>query len=219
MHYHCEIIMPPTHDVEAAVNAIMARFDENAPDDKDGDHDARFTFWDWYVIGGRWSGHKLLARLDAAKLDEFQAMLTKMEVTVSGVQAGKPSLQPESQIAEVDRLWVEHFPDAGFTQCPLFKHYTGTMGDVCRVEELPEGLTASRVIVAGLDSDGNGLRVKTMQQRDAWNGVNILKTAWDGKIAAALAAHAERISWYRDDLREALTVKPDWLAVTVDYHS
>lgn len=219
MHYHCEIIMPPTHDVEAAVNAIMARFDENAPDNKDGAHDARFTFWDWYVIGGRWSGHKLLARLDAAKLDEFQAMLTKMEVTVSGVQAGKPSLFPESQIAEVDRLWVEHFPDAGLAQCPFFKHYTGTMGDVCRVDELPEGLTASRVIVAGPGLNGTGLQVETMQQRQVWNGVNIIKTAWDGTVAATLGAHAERIALYRDEYRNGMTVKPDWLAVTVDYHS
>ena len=35
-----------------------------------------------------------------------------------------------------------------------------------------------------------------MQQRDAWNGVNILKTAWDGKIAAALAAElASMAEW------------------------
>jgi hypothetical protein len=35
MHYHLEVILPPTDDVQAAITQIMAPFDENRDRDDD----------------------------------------------------------------------------------------------------------------------------------------------------------------------------------------
>lgn len=51
MHFHLEVIMPPTTNVEGALEKIMAQFDEN-------NEDASHAFWDWYVIGGRFFWRK-----------------------------------------------------------------------------------------------------------------------------------------------------------------
>ena len=49
MHFHLEIIMPPTEDVHAAVKEILAPFNERIPYDADsgvGGH----SFYDYYSI-------------------------------------------------------------------------------------------------------------------------------------------------------------------------
>jgi hypothetical protein len=48
MHYHAEVHITSTEDVDAQVAAIMAPFDENQHPKK--------GIWDWYQIGGRWTG-------------------------------------------------------------------------------------------------------------------------------------------------------------------
>ena len=53
MHYHCEIILPETDDIESAIASVLAPFNENGRNDYCPDHHA---FWDFYAIGGRWSG-------------------------------------------------------------------------------------------------------------------------------------------------------------------
>lgn len=44
MHYICEIIMPPTDNVEEAVTKAMREFDENYQDE-DGDT-SKYAFWE-----------------------------------------------------------------------------------------------------------------------------------------------------------------------------
>jgi len=66
MHSLLEIIMPPTDDVEGAIATIMAPFNEQP--DEDQEDVSSYTFWDWYVIGGRFSGSKLQSRLDPEKI-------------------------------------------------------------------------------------------------------------------------------------------------------
>lgn len=213
MHYHLEIIMPPTDDIEAAVRQIMAPFNEHLEYD---DEERSVVFWDFWVIGGRWSGEKLQARYDAARIEAFIGALKGRKITVSGLQAGKQEIKPPSQIPEVDALWREHFPDGGEV-CPLFKHYNDQYvhspdwPDVMRLEEIPERLSCERVIIAGRD-DSRIIAV-TMRTKALWNGVNYETTDWDGKISSALADHVE------NDCRLKYTPRPDWLVVTVDYHS
>lgn len=68
MHYCLELIMPPTDDVKAAVEQILAPFrEENTDPDA-----SRQPFWDWYIVGGRWSGHKL-KHMDEARQSEYLA--------------------------------------------------------------------------------------------------------------------------------------------------
>ncbi len=50
MHYHAEIWIEDKEDFEAKVEKILAPFEEKYTDeDIEG-------FWDWYQIGGRWTG-------------------------------------------------------------------------------------------------------------------------------------------------------------------
>ena len=65
MHYHLEIIMPPTKDVEEAVRQVLEEYSESWTDE-DGNPSSR-AFYDYYVIGGRYSGEKLQAGLDQSK--------------------------------------------------------------------------------------------------------------------------------------------------------
>ena len=47
MHYFAVAIVPPTDDVDAAVGEVMRPDNEEVNDD---------GHWDWWVIGGRWTG-------------------------------------------------------------------------------------------------------------------------------------------------------------------
>ena len=219
MHAHLEIVMPPTDDVEGSVNEIMAPFDENGEDEDGNPND--HAFWDWFVIGGRWSGAKLEAKLGKDRVDAFRKALSDRKVTVSGLRCGKQSLQPASQIELVDALWAEMFPDSGLSVCPLFNHSPKTVaGDVCNLSEVPDELKAERVIVAGPSfDDGGALRVEYMTSDSIWNGVIHVDTAWDGCLKSAISEATKRVANYRDEYRERVTPKGDWLVITVDYHS
>lgn len=217
MHEHLEIVMPPTDDIEAVVAQIMEPFNEQGTDE-DGRPNTH-GFWDYYRIGGRFSGSKIEARLGRDALDRFRATLLEREATVSSVQFGKQSLMPASQIPVVDALWRDAFPNGGAV-CPLFDHSGDRMdGDVCVLGDLPDGLTAARVIVAGPRWDNKGLAASTMVQSSCWNGVTWLDTQWDGTVATAIEVHLAKIAGAQDGYRLERTPTSDWLVVTVDYHS
>lgn len=64
MHYGCLVALPGCYDgdIEEAVSKVLAPFDENlelVPEEDDGE--AYWTnprgFWDWWQIGGRWTGY------------------------------------------------------------------------------------------------------------------------------------------------------------------
>ncbi|MCK2149475.1 hypothetical protein MYE70_10395 [Marinobacter alexandrii] len=220
MHYQLEIIMPPTDNVEGQVTNILAEYDENAESTEDFDANPR-AFWDFWVIGGRWSGNKLKAELDSAKLDLFIEELKKREVTCSGIQAGKQSLDPASQIPMVDALWAEYFPESGISVCPLFAHSNNQYdsssnlpGDICRVAEIPEKAECGHVLIARESclQDGTFSAIH-MRQTSVWNGCNFEKTDFDGTIKSAIRDFNEKTT------NESRHVKDDWLCVTVDYHS
>ena len=225
MHHHLEIIMPPVDNVEEAIKQILEPFDEGGKDE-DG-HPNPHGFWDWWVIGGRWAGHKLEAGFDQEKLEAFHQELTKREVTVSGLQAGKPSLEPASQIPMVDALWAEFFPDSPTKSCPLFSHYndqyrsSAAYPDVMRLKDIPKGLTASHVIIAGphWDSDRNSLEAKYMLQESIWNGVTFVESKWDGDVEEAISQHKEHLKNAKPEYAAKHIPQDDWLVVTVDYHS
>lgn len=233
MHHHCEIVIPPTTDIEASVAAVMKPFDED-PREKHEDHSCQHAFWDFWVIGGRWAGHKLIARYDEAKIDEFYAWLNAEKVTVSGLQAGKHELSPATQIPKVDAKWNEMFPSVIPVKCPLFRHSNDQYGkglggslpqDVSRLGDVPERLKCSRVIFAGpsYESESKGhtgpLEAKFMLAEDAWNGCNHMKVDWDGKLKTAVEKCHEHFKNYKAEYVEKILPQHDWLAVTVDYHS
>lgn len=234
-HEHVEILMPPTEDVEAAVRQIMAPFDENGKGDDDDEGPSKYAFWDFWVIGGRWAGAHVTALVDPGRLEQFQEELIRRNVTVSRVTAGKQTLKPESQIEMVDALWREWFPESGLVKCPLFSHflnqYKNSEGypDVIKLADLPEALTAARVIVAvpktkWLDDSKvweleQGFEAEFMMQNEAWNGLSCLNVDWDGLVKTAVEMYQKRLAGMDPDYAKIVTPTPEWLVVTVDIHS
>lgn len=232
MHYHCEVIMPPTDDVASAIASVMKAFDENAEDTEETSPGN--TFWDFYVMGGRFAGHKLMARYDQVKIEEFHQWLRDAGVTVSGFQCGKKTLSPSSQIATVDAKWNAMFPsDKGAVPCPIFNHSNdqygrdgkGTIdGDICTLAEACAA-ECERVIFAGLSWNGDAkertgpLEATFMLCRTQWNGVNHMKVDWDGRVSTAIEKRKKHLESYGEEYRQQMTPQDDWLAVTVDYHS
>lgn len=223
MHSKIEIIIPPTDDVEASVKQVMQQFDENGTDE-DGICNSH-AFWDFYVIGGRWAGDKELSKLDQDKLASFYKALEEKNVTVSGFQAGKQTLSPESQIPMVDSLWKDYFPDCKSEGCPLFSHsndqYSEALqGDICKVSEVTDSMTCEKLLIAGQGYMGNGeIECKHLLQRSVWNGVNHEDTNFSGKILDGVSMYMEKIDGYTEDFKQKNTPNDDWLVVTVDIHS
>lgn len=214
MHYHCEVVIPPTDKIKEAVETALKQFDEH-------EDNSYHAFWDWWVIGGRWSGSKLMARFGDDKIRAFRDELNAKNVTISGFQAGKPELKPSSQIPMVDALWKERFPDAGDGACPLFKHAndmysdeTSTWGDILDLSDAPPDLSAARVIFTDAEN-----KPTFMLSQGIWNGVNFEETSWKGKFKKALRMYRKYIRVYSTEWKKKNTAMDDWLAVTVDYHS
>lgn len=231
MHYHCEIVIPPTTDIEAAIASVMEPFNEQP---KDPEESTKHTFWDFWVIGGRWAGRKLLAQCDQEKLKAFYAWLSEEKITVAGVQFGKQEISPAQQIPKVDAKWNEMFPSAQPRPCPIFRHSNNQHGDglsgtlphdVQRLSDVSPELKCSRVIFAkpSFESKTNEhtgpLEASFMLVESAWNGCNHMPVQWDGKLTTALAKYRESFRTHRDEYAAKIDPKDDWLVVTVDYHS
>lgn len=225
MHYHLEVIMPPSNDIQATLEEILKPFSENERDNEDYSGHA---FWDFFVVGGRWAGTKESCTYDSDKLEQFYKQINEAKITVSSVQCGKRELQPSSQIPVVDKMWNDLFPteNGEITPCPIFAHsnnqYDGNSlisCDICRVDEIPDSLNCSRVIIAGLSYDDSVIEAKFMFCEDQWNGVNHMPIDWDGNVKNAIEKYVKTLSTYKEDYKEKLIPKPNWICVTVDYHS
>lgn len=226
MHSHCEIIMPKTKNIGAAIDSILEPFSENK-------NYSDNSFWDFYVIGGRFAGQKEMCNYDSNKLDDFYKALNEKKITVTGLQCGKQTINPPEQIPEVDKLWNEFFPteNGEIVACPIFSHSNDQYDsddliscDICRVEEIPPKLFAARVIIAAPTImepkyKENKIEAVFMTCQNIWNGVNFEDTGWDGNVLTALETHKKKITHYKEEYKQKITPQPDWLCVTVDYHS
>lgn len=217
MHHHLEIILPPTDNVEAAIAEILAPFCENQSDANEDRNSNQF--WDWYVIGGRWAGNKLLQTIGKDKIAAFYEVLHAERVTVSGLQAGKPTLSPPGQEEKVDRLWNKSFPNLPIKCCPLFDNYKENYWDIASFSDLSGDISCSHLIIAGLDWKKEKLEATFALQERIWNGTNFQEITWDGTLGAALALHEKSLKNYKEEYANERRPKADWLVVTVDYHS
>lgn len=218
MHYKIEVVIPPTNNVEESVKQVMDSFL-----DDDGDGTPHCDWYDWYVIGGRWSGDKLMARCDEEKLKGFNDMLNEEKFTVGSFVCGKEELNPASQIPVVDTLWREWFPGVS-DMCPLFQHYWDqyseglSSADVCKVSEIPDRLTCNRLIIAEVkhwgDDAGKVLVKDRMLCKEFWNGVEWQDTTFKGNVKEGMRIIAEGKHGEPD-----LTDRSEWLVVTVDIHN
>ena len=218
MHYPLEVIMPPTDNIEASLEQILGAYSENY-EDEDGGSNSN-AFYDYYVIGGRWSGHKLKAMLGKKKMKELYDRLVKEKITVSGFVAGKESLKPSSQIEKVNKLWNEHFPESPIKECPLFDNYKEDFGDVMKLSEIPDSLTTSRIIIAKHHWENKGeFEAEFMFSTQIWNGCNYQDTSWDGEVKTALKEYKKKMKNVGEEFKKKNMPMNNWLCVTIDYHS
>ncbi len=235
MHYHCEIVLPPgTDDIEAAVASVMSQFDENM-DKENEEFSDKHVFWDWFVIGGRFAGSKVMAGYDEQQLSQFHEWLTAEKVTVVGLVCGKQELKPADQIQKVDAKWNEMFPSAGnvMVACPIFAHSSdqygrgdrGTIdGDVCKLRDAMN-VNCCRVIFAGPSYESKTgertgpLRAQFMLSGSQWNGCNHMDIKWDGKVGSAMADWCKHLEHMADGYRAMMQPTEEWITVTVDYHN
>lgn len=228
MHSHLEIVMPPTNDIPKAVESILAQFDEY-------DADNHNSFWDFWVIGGRWAGTKHMARYDEAKIQKFMDWCKAEKITVSGLVSGKEELSPASQIPKVDAKWQEMFPSSPPIPCPIFRHSNDQYGrgdratlpdDVAPLGDVARTFKMSRIIIAmppwrsDPSEEPEPPSAEFMLTDTEWNGCNHMPIAWDGTLGAALAMYQDKLKYSHNEAYKAhATPKDDWLVVTVDYHS
>ena len=224
MHAVCEIVIPPGWDIGQSVKEVMEHYAELDDDGKLGSA----SWWDWFVIGGRFSGHKAEARIGHEKLQAFREELNRRKVTVSGLQCGKPELSPADQIPMVDALWREMCPGHG-KRCILFDHARDQYGksgiyddDVCRVGNLPESLSCERLIVATPcwwgDDKGKKLEPVRHLATEYWNGTEHQKSDFDGLVKPALAKMMMEKAEGKGRMKQC-DLTDDWLCITVDYHN
>lgn len=240
MHYRCEIVMPPTDDVRGAIASILRPFSEERPDDAtDDDWSPGYGFWDFWVLGGRWAGQKMVEQYGKERVDEFWAWCAEAGIKVSGFVAGKQTIATPEMREQVDAKWSEMFSPAGtMVRCPLFDHANDQLGlrgesalpgDVMLYAEVPDTLTCSRIIFAGPSYDHDStnkampwtgpLKATFMLTDAEWNGVNHMPVRWDGTLGDARRQFEEHFRGYKDEYRRAVTPTGLWLVATVDYHS
>lgn len=224
-HYILELIIPPTNAAQPAIEEVLKPFDENY-EDEEGWRNPH-SFWDFYVIGGRWSGHHLESSIDKDQKKKFFDELEQRKVTVSGLRMGKQELQPADQIPMVDALWRQYFPESELKVCPFFKHfgdqYAHSCMDIDMLGNVPlDKIKCSRMIIAGPHwNDDSKLEAKWMIEESIWNGCNYQDTGWDGLVSTGLEmqrAYLEMQQRKEDYLKKHIPTD-DWLIATIDYHS
>lgn len=227
MHYHCEVVLPAgTEDIGAALESIMAPFYEGKEEP-----DGTPTFWDWYVIGGRFAGQKLIDKYDSEKIYQFYEWCDQEKLTFSGVRCGKDKLEPASQIPKVDAKWAELFQTDPSKPCPLFEHSNNQYSSESLLDDdiayLKDSLSTkcSRIIFAGPSFDvttkkwTGPLEAKFMLSEEIWNGVNYEKSKWDGTVKGAVEMYAPKLEHYREEYADLVRPTDESICVTVDYHS
>ena len=213
MHYQAEVVLPPTNLISKRLETILGPYQEEREY-----NDESTAFWDWFVIGGRFSGKKIVDTLSAAKIRKFYEVIRERKITFCGLVCGKHEVEPESQIPEVDALWNEMFPDT-FVHCPLFQHSgTSLNGDIQLLGEVNGDISMSRFIVSGCKSES----ISFMLSDSFYNGVNHENTVWSAggcTFSNAMELLNEYLELHDKEWAAKARPKDDWLVVTVDYHS
>ena len=188
MHHYAEVVLPPVRPSQKE-KTIHERVFQTLRWHGFG---SRLGF-DWFVVGGRWSGCKAMGRLDGVKVGAFWAEFKKR-----GYEWMDKENSQEKRAQQGHSLFGEFFPDyKGETPvCRDQYRQNGYPDDVCSVSEVPEGLTSYVLVIA---------QTHEMLETEIWDQKNaeMKKTKFDGRIRAALA--------------ERKIV--DGVVVTIDYHT
>jgi len=185
MHYHGEVYFKERpKDVLKAVSKAMEPYREwfNEETDEYG------GFWDWFVIGGRWSGEHTKMKLDQEKLRDFYKVCEEKGLFWIGGEYSE-EVQKVRRCEEFLRI----FPDFKglIPTCRDVYKEDGYADDIVPVEEVTPQLRCYTLILPG-----------EVLHYKVWDGKAFRKTGFDGCVKKALDARGITTGYL----------------VTVDYH-
>ena len=227
MRHHVELIVPPTIvpppimppttlvqikervlDILYPLSGWAAREGPTTTD----------CLYDWLHFGGHFAGTKLYLRLDPERRRQFWDELDReafdsdthrigqdrmwgiegnVEDRDSSIDPGR--LWSVRDIPAVDALWRKWFPEDKVGKFPLSPYYPEGKQDICRVDQIPEKLTAYAVVVANEDKELFQFRSEVFGEH-TWRS-----TGFNGFVLDAL----------RQCRACGVEPAPDWLAVTL----
>lgn len=167
MHYHAEVWIPKDGDpklVEQQVSIAMAPYNEEIDDTE---HRTKHL-WDWWQIGGRWTGahDKFNPEDDPANTERCDLCNgTGLRMDAVGVQARRqdPKYTCNGCNGKGERVkWPTEWATHG--------------ADILHVSEVPPDLNCHTLLLAETEPI----------VRDKWDGHAIVKTDFDGKVKAEL---------------------------------
>lgn len=237
MHYILEILIPPM-SYDKIDNYLKQTLKEFREYDEEDNRNLN-GFYDYFLIGGRFSSSKMRSCLDEEKMNQFYDEMNNKNVTVSSLVWGKQELSPSSQIPMVDQLWKEFFPEWPGNDCPLFSHSENavfsdimTLGD-CKKHDAIMDHQVSSFAIAHDERVTGFYGLKHLLHQEYWNGCVFQKTDFDGSLRNGLERYNELV--LRDtkhaeknladdpqkleDFKRRKEITDDWLVVTVDYHN
>ena len=188
MHYHCEVYLEERpENIFETVSKIMEPYFLILPDEDD-EYNPN-GFWDWFVIGGRWSGAHTEMLLDQEKLKQFYKICDEKELFWVG-----PDRPAEVQEAKRKEEFLKLFPDFKgiIPTCRDTYRIDGYSDDIIEVEKVTEHLSCYTLILPD-----------EVLHTEIWDGNKFCETHFDGCVKHAL------------DERGITT----GYLVTVDYHS
>jgi hypothetical protein len=149
MHYHAEVYVKSKDNIESQIVALMAPYQEA---DTNGDYRG---FWDWYQIGGRWTGNKdkgYKPEEDPKNMEPCW-LCGATGVRNDAIVRGKCNACNGTGTAiKWPTQWAK-FP-----------------GDICTIEELPEDFECYTLLANG-----------QVFHKEIWTGHRYTKTEFDGK--------------------------------------
>lgn len=135
MHTHCEVYSPDfPGDPLMYILEVMEPYNYHNGDSGDD------AFFDWLVIGGRWSGSHTLAQLDPKKLGEFKNICVSREFFRNGRQN------------EIDFLFKMYFPEVDLPAPYGRDAYRdwGYPDDIIDLAVLPDSFKCHTLVVPGV---------------------------------------------------------------------
>jgi len=217
MHYHAEFVIDEMlingDNHEDILRVALKKFNEHYEyEDEDGYRNP-YAFYDYFVIGGRFSGSHILCEIDTGPFVEW---CREEGVTISAVVRGKQQLDPPEQAEKVDAKWREMFPGCG-KHALIFDHSGQGLGqfDITKLKEVNLALKCCTFGVISSGHDGKP-SLKYLLHDSYWNGVCHQAVDWNGSFWLG-------ISNFRDRLKDLggpnMNIDDsEWEVVTVDYH-
>ncbi len=208
MHYHAEVLLAlfkdePLDSIKALISKIMEPFSEHLEVEKYEEDGETYWmnpigFWDWWQIGGRWTG-----KHDDYKPEDDPRNIEKCHICNStGLRDDKSGIEHRKKDPSYTcngcgfynsetKLWEQsHYGKGMCLSWPT--NWADHEGDIVPVQQIKKDFSCYSLIINN-----------KVYHQEEWTGNNFVQTEFDGNVTNKL---------------KELNITDGYLA-TVDYHS